>query len=209
MCIRDRPKEMGKMSIAACRSNPEKVYALIEGDSPKENGGLFVSDNAGKSWSQVTNDHRLVQRAWYYIELFTDPQNDQIVYVLSATAYKSIDGGKTWEALSGTHGDYHDLWINPKNPANMAIADDGGVAITFNGGKSWSQQENVPTAQFYRINTDNLFPYNIYGGQQDNTSVKIASRELGSSSISTESLFAMLFGKYLSLIHISEPTRPY
>ena len=181
------PKEMGKMSIAACRSNPEKVYALIEGDSPKENGGLFVSDNAGKSWSHVTNDHRLVQRAWYYIELFTDPQNDQIVYVLSATAYKSIDGGKTWEALSGTHGDYHDLWINPKNPANMAIADDGGVAITFNGGKSWSQQENIPTAQFYRINTDNLFPYNIYGGQQDNTSVKIASRELGSSSISTES----------------------
>jgi photosystem II stability/assembly factor-like uncharacterized protein len=175
------------MSIAACRSNPEKVYALIEGDSPKENGGLFVSDNAGKSWSQVTNDHRLVQRAWYYIELFTDPQNDQIVYVISATAYKSIDGGKTWEALSGTHGDYHDLWINPKNPANMAIADDGGVAITFNGGKSWSQQENIPTAQFYRINTDNLFPYNIYGGQQDNTSVKIASRELGSSSISTES----------------------
>lgn len=181
------PKEMGKMAITVCRSNSEKVYALIEGDSQKENGGLFVSNDGGKTWSHVTNDHRLVQRAWYYIEVYADPQNDQIVYVLSATAYKSIDGGKTWEALSGTHGDYHDLWINPKNPSNMAIADDGGVAITYNGGKSWSNQENVATAQFYRINTDDLFPYNIYGGQQDNTSVKIASREFGGSGISTAS----------------------
>ena len=173
------PKEMGKMSIAVCPSNSEKVYALIESDSEKEAGGLFVSTNAGKSWSRVTNDHRLVQRAWYYIELFPDPLDENTLYVLSAPALRSKDGGKTWETLSGTHGDYHDLWINPKNSKNMVIANDGGAAITFNSGKSWSTQSNMPTAQLYRINVDNQFPYRIYAGQQDNSSVSIAHRELG------------------------------
>ncbi|HEY8409815.1 MAG TPA: hypothetical protein VIK76_00350, partial [Pyrinomonadaceae bacterium] len=177
------PEEMGKMAIAVCRSNPEKVYALIESDSDKEAGGLFVSSNAGKKWSRITNDHRLVQRAWYYIELFIDPKNENTVYVLSASAMRSTDGGKTWETLSGTHGDYHDLWINPDNPSNFIISNDGGSAITFNGGKSWSTEMNMPTAQFYRINVDNQFPYRIYSGQQDNTSVSIASRELGSGGI--------------------------
>lgn len=181
------PKEMGKMAIAVCRSNSEKVYALIESDSEKEQGGLFVSNNAGKNWARVTNDHRLIQRAWYYIELFTDPQNENTVYVLSAPALRSKDGGKTWENLSGTHGDYHDLWINPANSKNMVIANDGGAAVSFNSGKTWSTQSNMPTAQFYRINTDNQFPYRIYGGQQDNTSVSIAHRELGSGGISPAS----------------------
>lgn len=181
------PKEMGKMSIAVCRSNSEKVYALIESDSEKEAGGLFVSDNAGKSWSRITNNHRLVQRAWYYIELFVDPQNDQTLYVLSAPALRSMDGGKTWQDIEGTHGDYHDLWINPKNPRNMVIGDDGGAAITFNFCQSWSSQDIYPTGQFYRINVDNQFPYRIYAGQQDNSSISIAHRELGSRSISTAS----------------------
>ncbi len=181
------PTEMGKMSIAVCRSNSERVYALIESDSEKETGGLFVSNNAGKSWSRITNDHRLIQRAWYYIEMFPDPLNDQTVYVLSAPALRSTDGGKTWENLSGTHGDYHDLWINPKNAKNMVIANDGGAAITFNSGKSWSSQDNMPTAQMYRINVDNQFPYRIYGGQQDNSSVSIAHRELGSRSMGNAS----------------------
>ncbi len=181
------PKEMGKMAISVCRSNSEKVYALIESDSDKELGGLFVSNNAGKSWSRVSNDHRLVQRAWYYIELFTDPMNDQVIYVLSAPALRSNDGGKTWENLSGTHGDYHDLWINPQNSKNMVIANDGGAAVSVNKGKTWTTQANMPTAQFYRINVDNQFPYRIYGGQQDNTSVSIASRELASGGITTAS----------------------
>lgn len=173
------PEEMGKMAIAVSRSNPEKVYALIESDSYSDKRGLYVSNNAGKSWSQVTNDNRLVQRAWYYIELFIDPKNENTIYVLSAPALRSNDGGKTWETLRGTHGDFHDLWINPDNPNNMVVSNDGGAAITFDRGKIWSTQANMPTAQFYRINVDNLFPYNIYGGQQDNTSVKIASREFG------------------------------
>ncbi len=175
------PTEMGKMSVAVSRSNPEKVYALIESDSEKESGGLFVSNNAGASWSRVTNDHRLLQRAWYYIELFIDPNNDQTVYVLSAPALRSKDGGKTWENLSGTHGDYHDLWINPKNSNNMIISNDGGSAVTVNFGKTWSSQNNMPTAQLYRINVDNQFPYHIYAGQQDNTSVSIPYRTFGSA----------------------------
>ncbi len=189
------PEEMGKMSIAVSRSNPEKVYALIESDSDKEAGGLFVSTNAGKKWSRITNDHRLVQRAWYYIELFIDPKNENTIYVLSAPALRSKDGGKTWENLSGTHGDYHDLWINPDNPNNFIISNDGGSSITFNGGKSFSTQSNMPTAQFYRINVDNQFPYRIYGGQQDNSSVSIASRELGSGGITTASWTASAGGE--------------
>jgi photosystem II stability/assembly factor-like uncharacterized protein len=177
------PKEMGKMSIAVCRSNSEKVYALIESDSEKEEGGLYMSTDAGKSWSQVSDDNHLIQRAWYYIELFPDPLNENTLYVMSASAFRSIDGGKTWEDISNTHGDYHNLWINPANSNNMIISDDGGSAITFNQGKTWSSQNNQPTAQFYRINVDNQFPYNIYGGQQDNSSVKISSREPGSGGI--------------------------
>ena len=181
------PKEMGKMAISVCRSNSEKVYALIESDWEKDAGGLYVSNNSGKSWSQVTNDHRLIQRAWYYIELFTDPLNENTLYVMSAPALRSTDGGKTWEDISSTHGDYHNLWINPKDSKNMVISDDGGAAITFNSGKSWSSQNNMPTAQFYRINVDNQFPYRIYAGQQDNSSVSIAHRELGDSHISERS----------------------
>jgi len=189
------PEEMGKMAIAVSRSNPEKVYALIESDSDKEAGGLFVSTNAGKKWSRITNDHRLVQRAWYYIELFIDPKNENTIYVMSASALRSTDAGKTWETLSGTHGDFHDLWINPDNPSNFVISNDGGAAITFNNGRSWSTQSNMPTAQFYRINVDNQFPYRIYGGQQDNTSVSIASRELGGGGISTASWEASAGGE--------------
>jgi photosystem II stability/assembly factor-like uncharacterized protein len=181
------PEEMGKMSIAVSRSNPEKVYALIESDSNKDERGLYVSGNAGKSWSKASGEPRLVQRAWYYIELFIDPNNENTIYVLSAPALRSNDSGKTWETLSGTHGDYHDLWINPDNPNNFVISNDGGAAITFDKGRSWSPQSTMPTAQFYRINVDNQFPYRIYGGQQDNSSVIIASRELGSGGITTNS----------------------
>ena len=177
------PEEKGKMAIAVSPANPDRVYALIESDSDKDKGGLFVSTDAGASWRMVSGDNRLVQRAWYYIEVFADPNDEHTVYVLSAPALKSIDGGKTWERLRGTHGDFHDLWINPSDSENMVIANDGGAAISFNGGKTWSTQSNMPTAQFYRVNADNLFPYNLYGGQQDNTSVRIASLSAGRWSI--------------------------
>lgn len=181
------PAKMGKMSIAVSRSNPEKVYALIESDSNEDDRGLYVSTNAGKSWSQVTDEPRLVQRAWYYIELFIDPKNENTIYVLSAPALRSDDGGKTWEEVNGVHGDYHDMWINPHDPENFILADDGGAVVTFDRGKSWSVQSNMPTAQLYRINVDNQFPYRIYAGQQDNSSLSIASRELDSRGITSDS----------------------
>jgi len=177
------PEEKGKMAIAVCRSNSDRVYALIESDSNADKGGLFVSSNAGKSWKRVSDDNRLTQRAWYYTEVFPDPVDEHTVYVLSAPALRSIDGGKTWERLTGTHGDYHDLWINPHNPKNLCISNDGGAAISFNRGATWSTQSNMPTAQFYRIDLDNMEPYNIYAGQQDNSSVKIASRSDGGYAI--------------------------
>ena len=177
------PDEKGKMAIAVSPANSNKVYALIESDSEQDKGGLFVSENAGISWSMVSGDNRLVQRAWYYIEVFPDPNDENTVYVMSASAFRSIDGGKSWELITGTHGDYHDLWINPDNSKNMVIADDGGAAITYNKGKTWSTQDIMPTAQIYRINADRLYPYNIYGGQQDNTSVKITSLSLGREAI--------------------------
>lgn len=181
------PDEKGKMAIAVAPSNPEKVYALIESDSQKDLGGLFVSNNGGDSWSRVSDDNRLTQRAWYYIEVFVDPKNENKVYVLSAQALKSIDGGATWEEFGqNTHGDFHDLWINPNHPDIMVISNDGGAAISFDGAKSWSTQDNMPTGQFYRINTDNLHPYNIYAGQQDNTSLRIASHSEGRWSIGRE-----------------------
>jgi photosystem II stability/assembly factor-like uncharacterized protein len=177
------PKELGKMGVSLSRSNPDKVYALVESDTQKEEGGLFVSEDAGANWTRVSKDHRLTQRAWYYTEVFVDPQAENTVYVLNSPGLKSVDGGKTWTRISGTHGDYHHLWINPKNGQNMIVSNDGGAAISFNGSKTWSTQNNQPTAQFYRVNADNLFPYNVYGGQQDNTSVKIASRSTRGFSI--------------------------
>ncbi len=181
------PDQLGKMAVSVCRSNSDKVYLLLESDSDKELGGLFVSNDGGANWTRVTNDHRLIQRAWYYIELFTDPLDENTIYVLSAPALRSIDGGKTWENLSGTHGDFHDLWINPHNSKNMVIANDGGAGVSVNYGKTWSTQRNMPTAQFYRINVDNSFPYRIYAGQQDNSSVVIASQELNSGGITEAS----------------------
>ena len=177
------PKEKGKMGISVSGANADVVYALIESDTETEKGGLFVSKDAGSSWSKISSDHRLVQRAWYYIEVFADPNDEHTVYVLGPPALRSIDGGKTWEILNTAHGDHHDLWINPANSKNMVIADDGGASITFDGGESWTEQKNMPTAQMYRINVDNQFPYRIYGGQQDNTSVSIASRSLGGYGI--------------------------
>ena len=189
------PEEMGKMAIAVSPADSNWVYALIESESKKEKGGLFLSKNGGENWKRVSNDHKLIQRAWYYIELTLDPKNKEIVYVLSASAYKSINSGTDWEEIETHHGDYHDLWINPDDTSNMLISNDGGSEITFDAGKNWSRIDNMPTGQFYRLITDNLFPYNIYGGQQDNSSIKISSIGIGSSGISSKNWSASAGGE--------------
>ncbi|MFN7329662.1 MAG: WD40/YVTN/BNR-like repeat-containing protein, partial [Bacteroidota bacterium] len=168
------PKEMGKIGVSVSRANPNRVYAIIEAEKSK--AGLYRSDDGGKKWTQLSSDNNITARSWYYMEVFADPINEDIVYVLNAPMTRSIDGGKTFQVVTVGHGDTHDLWINPKKNTNIALADDGGGEITFNSGKTWSTLGNQPTAQFYRVNVDNRFPYWVYGGQQDNTSVMIKSR---------------------------------
>ncbi|MCU0355990.1 MAG: glycosyl hydrolase [Cyclobacteriaceae bacterium] len=168
------PALVGKIGVSVSRANPNRVYAIVEAEKGKD--GLYRSDDGGKKWTHLSSDQSITSRSWYYMEVFADPTNADVVYVLNAPMMKSIDGGKTFQNVSVGHGDTHDLWINPANGQNMILGDDGGGEITFNGGKSWSSLNNQPTAQFYRVNVDQVFPYKVYGGQQDNTSVVIASR---------------------------------
>jgi len=189
------PTELGKMGISVSRANPNRVYAVIESDSKADKGGVFISDDAGKSWNRISKDHRTIQRAWYYIEIFADPVDENTVYVLNTSVLKSIDGGKTFSPVPGSHGDHHNLWINPANNKNLFLNNDGGGAVSFTGGKSWSMENNQPTAQFYRVNADNKFPYNIYAGQQDNTSVMIASRSTTGSGITEKDWFSSAGGE--------------
>ncbi len=168
------PKTFGKSGIAVSRANSERVFAVIEAEGKK--GGVYRSDDAGKTWNQVNGNRINIARSWYYMEIFADPQNENVVYVLNAPVMKSIDGGKSFSNVSVPHGDNHHLWINPNDNTNLINSNDGGANISFNGGESWSTQQNQPTAQFYRVSTDNLVPYNVYGGQQDNSAIGIASR---------------------------------
>ncbi len=171
----------GIVGVAVSSSNTDKVYALIE----NAKGGLFVSNDGGETWTLQSTDNNIRQRAWYYTKLFVDPKNENSVYVLNVNFLKSTDGGKSFKTIRTPHGDHHDLWIDPENPDRMIVADDGGAQVTVNGGDDWSTYNNQPTAQFYRVSTDNHFPYRILGAQQDNSTVRILSRSNG-GQISTD-----------------------
>ncbi len=170
------PDLLGKTAVDVSPANPKRLWAMVEADP---DGGLYRSDDSGASWRLVSEDWALRARPWYYNEVFADPLDENTVYVLSAPMMKSVDGGRTFTRVGTPHGDNHDLWINPENNRVMINANDGGANVSFNGGESWSTQENQPTVQFYRVNTDNRFPYHVYGGQQDNSSVAIASWSAG------------------------------
>ena len=165
----------GIVGVAVSPSNTDKIYALIENPS----GGLFVSNDAGETWTLVSSDNNIRQRAWYYTKLFVDPKNENNVFVLNVDFLKSSDGGKTFRNIRTPHGDHHDLWIDPENSSRMIVADDGGAQVSFNGGEDWSTYMNQPTAQVYRVSTDNHFPYRILGAQQDNSTFRISSRSAG------------------------------
>ena len=165
---------LGKIGIDVSRANPSRLYASIE--APDSTGGFFRSDDAGASWTRMNDDARMWVRNWYYSAVTADPKDENTVYVMNLSVLKSIDGGKTFTKVDGQHGDTHQLWIDPADPKRMILADDGGASATFDGGQSWSSQHNQPTAQFYHVNTDDQFPYRIYGAQQDNSAISIASR---------------------------------
>lgn len=163
----------GIVGIGVAPSNTDKIYALIENAA----GGLFVSNDAGETWELQSSDNNIRQRAWYYSRVFVDPKNENLVYSTNVNFMRSRDGGKTFQAVNTTpHGDHHDLWIDPQDGNRMIVADDGGAQVSFDGAASFSNYYNQPTAQIYRVTTDNSFPYRILGAQQDNSTVRIKSR---------------------------------
>ncbi|HEU5245612.1 MAG TPA: hypothetical protein VFU09_00835, partial [Candidatus Udaeobacter sp.] len=163
---------LGKIGIAVSGADSNRVYAIIEA----KEGGLYRSDDAGQHWTRVNDDGRFRQRAWYFSKVYADPKSADTVYLLNTGLFRSVDGGKTFNLLPARGGDHHGLWVDSQNPNRIANANDGGASISIDGGKTWTTQNNQPTAQFYHVSVDNAFPYHIYGAQQDNTSIGIASR---------------------------------
>ena len=161
----------GRIGVALA-ANSERVYALIEA----KEGGLYRSDDGGDTWQLVNGSHSLYQRPWYYMHVIADPKNADVLYILDVEFFKSTDGGRTFNKIKVPHGDNHGLWIDPKNTKRMIASDDGGATVSLDGGKTWTRQDNQPTAQFYHVITDNREPYYVYGAQQDNSTVAIASR---------------------------------
>jgi photosystem II stability/assembly factor-like uncharacterized protein len=165
----------GIVGVAVAPSNPNKIYALIENAA----GGMYASSDGGETWTLTSSDNNIRQRAWYYTKVYVDTKNENIVYAPNVNFMRSRDGGKTFQSINTPHGDHHDLWIDPQDPNRMIVADDGGAQVSFDGGQNWSTYMNQPTAQIYRISTDNSFPYRILGAQQDNTTLRIKSRSAG------------------------------
>jgi photosystem II stability/assembly factor-like uncharacterized protein len=197
----DLPKKpWGKVGVAV-GANSDRIYALIEA----KDGGLYRSDDGGGKWQLVSGDRRLRQRAWYYMHIVADPQNPDAVYVMNVDFHKSSDGGRTWNKISVPHGDNHGLWIDPRNTSRMIAVNDGGATVTMDGGKSWTNQLNQPTAQIYHVSTDNRYPYFIYGAQQDNTSLTIASRGEGGAIDRTD--WYPVAGGEAGFI-VADPTNP-
>jgi photosystem II stability/assembly factor-like uncharacterized protein len=165
----------GRVGVTVSPARPERLYSVIEA----EDGGVYRSEDAGASWKRVNDDRKLRQRAWYYTHVYADPAEPDTVYVLNVQLLRSKDGGKTFQAIRVPHGDNHDLWIAPEDPRRMVEGNDGGATVSFDGGESWSTLDNQPTAQFYHVVADDRFPYRLYGAQQDNSTVAIASRTDG------------------------------
>lgn len=168
------PDVMGKIGLSVAQSMTNRIYAIIETEKAK--GGVYRSDDAGKTWAHVSNNQNLIARSWYYMEIFADPSNENTVYALNAPLMRSIDGGKNWEDMRVIHGDTHDLWMTPNKPNILAMAEDGGATISYNKGKTWSTFNNQPTAQIYRVTADKQIPFWVYGGQQDNLSIATPTR---------------------------------
>lgn len=162
---------LGKITIAPSPADPQRVYANIEA----EKGGLYRSDDAGRSWTHINGDRKLWQRSFYFLRVRPDPRDRDTVNVLSFQLERSTDGGRSFQVVRTRHSDVHDLWMDPANPARMIVADDGGASVSVNGGRTWTEQD-VPTAQIYRLATTRGFPYALCGAQQDNSTICVPSR---------------------------------
>ena len=166
---------IGKIDLGVSQADSKILYALVE--APNDEGGLYKSENQGKTFVQVSDEGGIRTRPFYYANVEVDPTDPNVVYVMATGYYKSNDGGKSWNRLSPPHGDNHDMWINPNNPDLFIQANDGGANVTFNGGKTWSTQLNQPTAELYQVEVDDQYPYWLYAGQQDNsTTIAVPSR---------------------------------
>ncbi|MDG1754524.1 MAG: hypothetical protein P8H65_06060 [Rhodothermales bacterium] len=174
---------IGIIGVAISPVNADRVWAIIE----HEDGGVYRSDNGGESWRRINTDRNLRQRAWYYTRIYAGTQDEDDVWVLNVGLWHSKDGGSEYERVRTPHGDHHDFWIAPEDADRLIVADDGGGQVSFDGGGNWSTYMNQPTAQFYRVHTDNNFPYRIYGGQQDNSTVRILHTSTGRSERDWES----------------------
>ncbi|WP_422106755.1 WD40/YVTN/BNR-like repeat-containing protein [Winogradskyella sp.] len=167
---------LGIIGVTVSPVNNQRIWAIVEN---KDKGGLYRSEDGGDTWTQVNSERKLRQRAWYYTRVYADTEDINTVYVLNVRYHKSTNGGKTFSTYNAPHGDHHDLWIAPENPHRMIIGDDGGAQVTYDGGDTWSTYHNQPTSQFYRVTTDNAFPYRIYVAQQDNSTIRIPHRTDG------------------------------
>jgi photosystem II stability/assembly factor-like uncharacterized protein len=167
---------IGRIGLAVSPVDPQRLYATIETPPEDSTGGIFRSDDGGKSWQRTSGDQRWMVRPWYYSVVRADPSEVNTMYVMNLSTWKSIDGGRTFTRFRLPHGDTHDLWIDPRDSKRLISGNDGGATVSTDGGDSWSTVMNQPTAQFYHVTTDDQFPYRIYGAQQDNTTVSIASR---------------------------------
>ena len=162
----------GRIGVAASPAKPGRVWALVEA----EDGGLLRSDDDGATWELVSTDPEIRGRAWYYSHIFAHPTDPETVWSMCWMAWKSSDGGRTFDLVTTPHDDNHELWIDPRNPDRMILGNDGGACVSYNGGASWSSIYNQPTAQFYHVATDNQFPYRVYGTQQDNSAISVPSQ---------------------------------
>ncbi len=162
---------LGRIDVAVSAADPRRVYAMIEA----KDAGLYRSDDAGRSWRLTNNDGRVRQRAWYFSKIYADPKSVDTVYAVNTGLLKSTDGGKTFGLVSATHGDHHALWLDPADPNRLINGNDGGASVSLDGGKTWSTQENQPTAAFYHVSVSPGFPYWVYGAQQDNSNIAVAS----------------------------------
>ncbi|MFN5599146.1 MAG: WD40/YVTN/BNR-like repeat-containing protein [Gemmatimonas sp.] len=162
----------GKIGLTVSAANPRRVWAIIEAEPA---GGVYRSDDGGATWTRTNSENKLRQRAWYYTHVRADPDEENVVYALNTSLYRSIDGGVTFSEIAVPHGDVHDLWINPADKRLMIVADDGGAQVTLNRGRTWSSYWNQPTAEFYDVITDNRFPYRVYTAQQDNNTISVPS----------------------------------